>query len=162
MTKHSFSAAVVSAALVYHSAQAGELTVVPFAVPVAVPVAVVQQPTLFYGVSRYATIGASSPVTVGPPAKNDESQPDLRGRVDDILVRHCAECHRADRAHGDLTLFDVDGRPLEKLPRQWLVDETAVRPDGTAAMPPGNREKLSKDEWETLQQWARMPKSFVY
>lgn len=140
---------------------AGELTIVPFAIPVAVPVAVVQQPTLFYGVARSAP-PATLPQPASAPAATLVDTTTLRGQVDALLVKRCAECHRADRADGDLALFDADGKPLEKLPRQLIVDATAPRPDGAAVMPPGSREKLTMREWEMLNQWARMPKSFVY
>jgi mono/diheme cytochrome c family protein len=116
-------------------ASAGEsaLIVVPFAVPVAVPVAVVQQPTLFYGVNAYAPPVASSPSAVvpatsvttamGPTSPVDDP---LRTQVAAILSRRCAECHRASQSQGDLVLFDVDGRLLDKLPRQLVVEQATT------------------------------------
>lgn len=141
----------------------GELVVVPFAVPVAVPVAVVQRPTLFYGVSRYAPpTNGSTPSSESTTTSLPTFADPLRVQVDAILVRRCAECHRTDRPHGDVALFDAAGNPLDKLPRQLLVDATAPTAVGPTAMPPTGREKLTPAEWETLRQWARLPKSFVY
>ena len=140
----------------------GEFVVAPFAVPVAVPVAVVQQPTLFYGVSRYAPQTGAAVTNDTPPTSSIVAPSSLRAEVDAILVRRCAECHRTEQPHGDVWLFDIAGKPLEKLPRQWLVDVTAPTAIGPTAMPPAGREKLTPAEWETLRQWARMPKSFVY
>jgi uncharacterized membrane protein len=141
-------------------AAAGELVVAPFAVPVAVPVAVVQQPTLFYGVSRYAPPQPVAAESTLVTASSDAAA--LRAQVDAILVRRCAECHRADAPHGDVALFDAAGKPLDKLPRQLLVEASAPTAIGSTAMPPAGRAKLTADEWSVLRQWARMPKSFAY
>ena len=166
--------ALLGAGAAMPSARAGEtitassgLTIVPFAVPVAVPVALVQQPTLFYGVSRFAPLptrvetpppSPSDVVTTSPPAVAEP----LREQVAAILKRKCAECHQGPTSRGELSLFDETGRLELKLPRHRIVEATESRTDLAPAMPPAGREPLSAGEWQRLKEWARLPKSFVY
>lgn len=162
-----------SGEVVAGSASTNGLVVVPFAVPVAVPVAVVQQPTLFYGVSSYgppAAVSASSPVAVSPtsPNANSAAEDPLRAQVAAVFARRCAECHRGSQAQGDLMLFDVDGRLLDKLPRQWIVEQaTSAEPAAgvvakAPAMPPGDRSPLTSDEQALVRKWAVLPKRLSY
>lgn len=143
------------------------LTIVPFAVPVAVPVAIVQQPTLFYGVSRFAPLpttvetSPSPPSDVAPTSGTETPEP-LREQVAAILKRKCAECHQGTTSRGELALFDDAGRLELKLPRHRIVEATESHADRPAAMPPAGREPLSAGEWQRLKEWARLPKSFVY
>ena len=143
------------------------LTIVPFAVPIAVPVAIVQQPTLFYGVSRFAPL--TTTVETLPTSASDavttntaEATEPLREQVSAILKRKCAECHQGTTSRGELSLFDDGGRLELKLPRHRIVEATELHADRSAAMPPVGREPLSVVEWQRLKEWARLPKSFVY
>lgn len=164
--------------LVAASQPTSGLVVAPFAVPVAVPVAVVQQPTLFYGVSAYAppitststtqspplTTSAVSPTSpaAAPPPASGSTDDALRAQVAALLARRCAECHRGSQAQGGLMLFDVDGRLLDKLPRLLIVD-AATHVDGQApAMPPGDRPPLTSDEQALVRKWAATPKRLSY
>ena len=166
--------------LVAASQPTSNLVVAPFAVPVAVPVAVVQQPTLFYGVSAYAPPIATSPTAQSPPplttsaasptspaaaalAKDALPADDaLRAQVAALLTHRCAECHRGSQAQGGLMLFDIDGRLLDKLPRLLIVD-AATHVDGKApAMPPGDRPPLTSDEQALVRKWAATPKRLSY
>lgn len=160
--------------LVAASQPTSGLVVAPFAVPVAV----VQQPTLFYGVSAYAppvaststtqspplttsAVSPTSPAAVPPPASGSTDDV-LRGQVAALLARRCAECHRGSQAQGGLMLFDVDGRLLDKLPRLLIVD-AATHVDGQApAMPPGDRTPLTSDEQALVRKWAATPKRLSY
>jgi len=168
----SASAAEVVAA----SSQAGGLVIVPFAVPVAVPVAVVQQPTLFYGVSAYAPLVATTPAvstaaattstatSTSAPASASASPADdpLRAQVAPLLSRRCAECHRGSQAQGDLMLFDGDGRLLDKLPRQLVVEHATAVDGKPPMMPPGDRTPLTSDEQAVVRKWATLPKRLSY
>lgn len=70
-------------------------------------------------------------------------------------------------------LFDADGRLLEKLPRQLIVDQATVVEAATGAavsnvaakppaMPPGDRAPLTVDEQTLLRKWAVLPKRLSY
>jgi hypothetical protein len=143
------------------------LTIVPFAIPVAVPVAIVQQPTLFYGVSRFAPLPTT--VETPPPSPSDVvatstsavAEP-LRDQVAAILKRKCAECHQGPTSRGELSLFDEAGQLELKLPRHRIVEATESHAELAPAMPPAGREPLSAGEWQRLKEWARLPKSFAY
>lgn len=161
---HSTSAAEVVAT----SSQVTGLAVVPFAVPVAVPVAVVQQPTLFYGVSAYAPAVTTSPNAAAPAVATASSVPTspiddpLRAQVAPLLARRCGECHRGSQAQGGLMLFDVDGRLLDKLPRQLIVEHATVVEAKPPTMPPGDRTPLTLDEQALVRKWAAVPKRLSY
>lgn len=151
------------------SAAETSLVVVPFAVPVAVPVAVVQQPTLFYGVSAYAPPVAVSPAmsTAVAPSSTANALPSpvddpLRAQVAPLLARRCAECHQGSQSQGNLMLFDGDGRLLDKLPRQLVVEHATAVEGKLPTMPPGDRAPLTSDEQALVRKWATLPKRLSY
>ncbi|MCE9604583.1 MAG: hypothetical protein K8U03_06715 [Planctomycetia bacterium] len=158
----------IAAIFVRHIATASEtnansstgLVIAPFAIPVAVPVAVVQRPTLFYGMGTYApqTASAASPSSARPAITEDT----LRSEVTTILRQHCIECHRGSLAQGDLSLFDVDSRLLEKLPRHLVLEQTTSAEGKLPAMPPGARVRLTSEEQELIRRWAKLPKRLSY
>jgi uncharacterized membrane protein len=151
------------------SSQAGGLVIVPFAVPVAVPVAVVQQPTLFYGVSAYAppvattqAVSTTAATAATAPGSTSPVDDPLRAQVAPLLARRCAECHRGSQSQGSLMLFDGDSRLLDKLPRQLIVEHATSVDDKPPMMPPGDRTPLTSDEQTLVRKWAVLPKRLSY
>jgi len=155
-------AAIGAATLPAGELRGGEPTtaVVPFAVPVAVPVAVVAQPTVFYGVSRYAPQAVPSAASVAAPLTADEVE--LREQTAAIFSRRCASCHGATTAAAGLALFDADERLLAALPRQAIVAACAPADGAKPAMPPAGREPLTPAEQAAVRRWAVPPRSLKY
>lgn len=145
------------------------LTIVPFAVPVAVPVAVVERPTFFYGVAASAPTTITTPqvpqaatlstLPTSPAPASDDPQ---RAQAASLLQRRCAECHQGPSAQGGLMLFDADGRLLDKLPRQLIVEQATLDDGRRAAMPPAAREPLTVAEQALIRRWAVVPKRLSY
>lgn len=137
------------------------LVVVPFAVPVAVPVATISRPTLFYSYRQYSGPAIqrgktdvwsdhASQRAGGPHRPTDDA---VR-----ILSRRCAACHSGPDAKGELELFDLDGRIIDKLPRQSMLE--MIR---EGKMPAGKQPQLlSEEEIRQIETWATPPRDLRY
>ena len=131
------------------------LVVVPFAVPVAVPVATISRPTLFYSYRQFATPAIQQDQTEVWPGGTRHRPANDAVRT---LSRRCAACHSGPDAKGELEMFDLDGRIIDKLPRQLMLEMIRA-----GKMPIGKQPQLlSEEEIRQIETWATPPRDLRY
>ncbi|MBL8825382.1 MAG: hypothetical protein JNM18_00255, partial [Planctomycetaceae bacterium] len=69
---------------------------------------------------------------------------------------------RGDGAQGQLSLFNSEGKLLEKLPRHVIADQVIPDEQGLAAMPPAGRPRLTAEEIRALRRWATQTRDVVF
>src|SRR5688500_15078982 len=96
-------AVAIATSLAAGALQAGQTTVIPFAIPVGVPVTTVFRPQVFYAYRAYAP--EKPPLTVERPAagKRPAERSDAPRPAEPALQR-CTRCHGGDAPKAGLDL----------------------------------------------------------
>ena len=102
----------------------------------------------------------------GPSVAANEDSANPYAAIDQIFVQHCLDCHSHDDPDANLNLESYDqlirggqnGSPIiegdsKKSPLIRLVHGFTGPNNKTRIMPPGRREKLTKTQIKTLEEW---------